>query len=458
MNTNATLTQGGLQESRVSIEAMETSMAGFERTTLADLLTQQEALITQSKEASQIDDASARAAALEIINSSMEQLGTKIDQYREDTAELVAGLEAQFEKLGLDLSALQKPTQEDLQIVVRAESHLGSLKTDGPVARSLLVDAIADAMSGLNPFGKAARILEAENKLTEFDIQHRQDVADAEAAIVEAKAEVERLRRKRIREAEFDSQFERFITMAQQIQAKLLENVTSSEVRMGETLKSLQDALKQKEALAKQLSGVGDEIRKAEDIVMALEQERKNAVDEVARSGVDSRLGAANQKLAELSGTQQEMQVAFNSFESAATKHEKMMASLQVQRDNQRAHARKLSIDSKARFSHAQNLVVIIQNTAQEDAASKLHTAGSSLDRTGLEIAARALIASERERIAMHKGHEKDMQDFAKTSAALAEGRAQIAIEDAEIADRMKKNYGIDPLGSSWLHIAEGLS
>jgi lipoprotein NlpI len=40
-------------------------------------------------------------------------------------------------------------------------------------------------------------------------------------------------------------------------------------------------------------------------------------------------------------------------------------------------------------------------------------------------------------------------------SKKIAEGRADIAVRDAEIMARMRQDYGIDPLGSSWLHLAE---
>ena len=33
----------------------------------------------------------------------------------------------------------------------------------------------------------------------------------------------------------------------------------------------------------------------------------------------------------------------------------------------------------------------------------------------------------------------------------------ELFFHDAEIAARMRNNYGIDPLGGSWLHIAEGM-
>jgi hypothetical protein len=77
------------------------------------------------------------------------------------------------------------------------------------------------------------------------------------------------------------------------------------------------------------------------------------------------------------------------------------------------------------------------------------------MDRMSLEIAARALIASERERLNMLLNHEKDMKGFEEVRSTLAEGRADIAVRDAEIMARMRQDYGIDPLGSSWLHLAE---
>lgn len=458
MTAAATLTDGGFAKSQASLEAMETAMQGFQRTTLADLLGQQEQLVTQQKEAGQIEDTAVRAARLEIINADMSKLEAKIADYREDTAELIAGLEAQFEKLGLDLTALQKPTPEDLRIQESAEAHLKKLiEVDGPAARALLVQKITDAKGGMNPFGRAARIQEAENALEAFDVQQQEDVAAAKLAVEEAKAEVERLRRKRIREAEFDSQFERFIALAQQIMVKLLENVKNSEVQMTKTQKELSASLDAKEGLAKEIAGLEAKIQAAENTVLGLEQEKSGALDQESRSAVETRLGAANQALADLTGTRQEKQVAFNSFEAAAVKHEQMLASLQVQRDNQRSHARKLQIDSRARFTQAQNLVRIIQNTAQEDAASRLHSAGSSLDRMSVQIAAQSLIASERERLKLYTGHEADMKALDETGSALAEGRAQIAVQDAEIAERMKNNYGIDPLGASWLHLAQGM-
>ncbi len=456
MNTQ-TLTKEGLANSAAAVANMENAMSGFQRTTLSDLLTQQATLVDQTKEAASIDDATLRAARQEIIAADMKSLEAKIAEYREDTAELIAGLEAQFQKLGLDLSGLQKATPEDLQIVKRAEDHLKSVEINGPRARSLLTDAIVDAESGWNPIGREGRVNEAKRKLAEFDGQHETDVAAANMAVEEAKAEVNRLRNKRIREAEFDSQFERFIALAQQIMTKLLDNVKQSEIRMGETKTALIDALRQKEGLAGKLAEIDGRIRAQENEVMSLETERSNAVDQNVRAPIETKLGEANLRLANLNGEKQEMQVAFNAFEAAAKKHEEILATLQVQHENQRAHARKLSIDSKARFQQAQNIVTVIRNTAQEDAASRLHTAGSTLDRTSLEIAARALIASERERINMLLNHEKDMKQFDQVGSALAEGRAQIAIEDAEIAARMQKNYGIDPLQASWLHLAQNM-
>jgi hypothetical protein len=288
-----------------------------------------------------------------------------------------------------------------------------------------------------------------------FDLQQEADVKAAGIAVEEAKAEVERARRKRIREADFDAQFDRFIAMAQQIQKNLLDNVMGSEVRMKETQNAFIVSLKQKESAALKMAEIAGKIREKENEVMNLESERGQTADEAARATVDVKLGVANQELADLNGQKQELQVAHNAEESAAKKHETILATLQVQRENQRSHAVKLSIDVKARFQQAQNIVTVIKNTAQEDAASRLHQAGSSMDRMSLEIAARALIASERERLNMLLNHEKDMKGFEEVRSTLAEGRADIAVRDAEIMARMRQDYGIDPLGSSWLHLAE---
>ena len=123
------LVRGGLATTEASIAAMESAMHGYERRTLADMLQEQDKLMGQAKEVSQLQSTADRAARLEIINASMESLSKKIEEYREDTAELIAGLEAEFEKLGIELSELQKSTQEDLQLVKTTEDYLLTLRT-----------------------------------------------------------------------------------------------------------------------------------------------------------------------------------------------------------------------------------------------------------------------------------------------------------------------------------------
>jgi predicted nucleic acid-binding Zn-ribbon protein len=457
MNTD-TLTKGGLTEAGTAINKMEAAMEGFARTTITDLLTEQENLVQQQREAQKLEDTVQRSARLEIINSNMADLEAKINEYREDTAELIAGLEAHFAKLGIELSELEKPAPEDMEVVRRAEAHLKSLDLNDPESTSSkekneLDVALAEAEGAW--IGKLGKVANAQVALARFSALHEQDLAEAQTAFEEAKAEVERRRRARIRNAEFDRKFERFIEIASEIQAKLLENVKASEARMGETRKALTDALTQREKLAGDLQETEEKIREAEDNVLTLEQELASAVDQTQRTQIDSRLGNARTQLADLNGARQEMQVVFNSLEAATVKHDTMLQSLQIQRDNQRAHALKLQADSKARFTQAQNLVSIIKNTAQEEAAGRLHSVGSSLDRMGIEVAARALIASERQRLQMLEGHKGDMEQFAETTSALAEGRAKVALEDAEIATRMRDHFGINPLDSSWLHLAQ---
>src|SRR3989344_2942193 len=207
-----TLTQGGASEAQASIAAMEAAISGFERTTISDLLEQQADLLEKSKEVGKIDDTVLRAARMEIIQADMASLEKKIGEYREDTAELIAGLEAQFEKLGLDLSALQKPAPEDLEVVTRAEAYLQQLETEAARQRVELDQEIAEA--GNAWFGKEQKVKDAETALEAYNVEHEQQLATAKVAIEEAKAEVERRKRKRIRDADFDSQFNRFIGVA----------------------------------------------------------------------------------------------------------------------------------------------------------------------------------------------------------------------------------------------------
>ncbi len=458
MNAAIQMSSTSLSSSQSAVNAMTDAMEGFGRTTLADLLQKQEELVGQRQEIAQIDDVKERAIRTEILESDMKGLTAKIDEYRDDVAELIAGLEAEFNRLGHDLSNLQKPTQDDLALIQRAVDYLQKLEhVDGPAARKLLTDAIAESEASWNPIGREARVGEAKNNLATFDAQQANDVAAAKVAVEEAKAEVARLRNKRIREADFDSQFERFIAMSQSIQGKLLLNVKDSEARLISTRKAVAASAKEKEEIAKLIAASLKEITTAEDAVMDLESQKNNALDQETRAGIETKLVAANETLAELNGRKNEMQTAYNALEASLVKDESMLDTIQVQRENQRAHARKLMIDSKQRFTQAQNLVTVIKNTAQEDAASKLHAAGSKLDRMALEMAARALMASERERIKLLTGHEADIKAFAETTSALAEGRAKIAIEDAEIAARMQTNYGVNPLDSSWLHLAESM-
>jgi len=376
MTQTATLSTG-METASLSVSAMETAMASYGRMTLNDLLTQQEALIKQSQETAQLEDTVERAKRLEIIEASMETLSARISAFREDTAELIAGLEAQFEKIGIDMEQMQKPTTEDLKIVQRAEGHLRQTEASGPAHRAELEGELKSAQSSWNPFGKQVRIAAAEEKLTRFDIEHAETLATAHTAVEEAKAEVERLRRKRIREADFDAQFHRFIGMAKQIQETLLKNVADSEARMAVTQKALAEAHATKEDLSVKLAELDDQVRHLEDDVLALEREISQTTDQTARTTVERQLAEARQQLADAGGTKQEMQVAFNALEAAAVKHATMLQALQVQRDNQRSHARKLQVDSTARFQQAQNLVTVIKNTTQEDAASRLHGVGS---------------------------------------------------------------------------------
>jgi len=454
-------TTSGVASTQASVEAMEAAMQGFERTTLNDLLDEQNKLMKSAKDASKLGDAAEKAARLEIINADMDSLRAKIVEYREDTAELITGLEAQFAKIGIDISALQKPTEEDLSLIKRAEEHLASLDLANPsgtasLRKKELDEALATAKTKW--FGKENAVEHATTNLAAFAEAHVADTKEAKLAIEEAKAEVERMRRKRIREADFDSQFQRFIDLASQIQASLLQNVKDSEARMVQTKKELNDSLAQKETLATQMKKLDSDILKTEGSVRVLDTEIANAIDPAVKASKEKERGVVVQKLADQNGTRQEMQVAFNAFEAAVTKHETMLQAVQVQRDNQSAHARKLSIDSKARFVQAQNLVMIVKNQSQEDAAERLHQAGSKLDTMGMEAAARALVASERTRLNMLKGHEQDIKNFARITGDLAAGRANIAIEDAEIAARMQKNYGIDSLQSSWLHVMDHMT
>lgn len=458
MNANVAMSSTSLSSSQAAVSAMSDAMEGFNRTTLSDLLQQQEQLVNQRAEIAKIDDSKERAAREEILNADMANLTAKIDVYRDDVAELIAGLEAEFIRLGHDLSNLQKPTDNDLALIKRATDYLEQLeKIDGPAARRLLTDAITEAEGSWNPIGRAANVDEAKRKLAAFDVQQANDVAAAKVAIEEAKAEVARNRNKRIREADFDGQFQRFIAMAQSIQAKLLENVKGSEVRLVATREAVTKQAKEKEEIARLIASSLAEIVAAENAVMELETQKQNATEQLARAEIETKLVVANQHLAELNGRKNEMQVAYNALESALVKDEAMLDTIQVQRENQRSHARKLMIDSKQRFNGAQNLVTVIKNTAQEDAATKLHDAGSKLDRMGMEMAAKALIASERERLKLYTRHEADIKAFAETTASLAEGRANMAVSEAEIMARMQKNYGVNPLDSSWLHLAENM-
>lgn len=438
-----------------AVAAMDAALADFGRTTLDDLLSQQETLLAEAKEASELDDTAEAAARMQIINARLEKLAEELPKYREDTAELIAGLEATLTKMGVQINNLDKPTAADTGLIQAAQVKLDALQPALDKAKAAKDAEIKELEDGWFVRNKDARIAALQQDKASLDTKYEADLKMAERAVEEAKAQVERNRRARIRDAQFDAQFDRFIAIAAQIQDALLKNVKNSEARMVKTRQELAAAMEQKEKLSRQIADLAETIAGKEEALLTIEGQIASAIEQADRDALESKRSAAVQELSDLQGKRQEMEVVRNSLDTAATKHQTMLDAIVVQRDNQRSHAMKLAADSRARFEQAKNLVIIIQNTAQEDAASRLHEVGSGLDRMSVEVAAKALIASEQARLRLLKGHEEDKAKLAEITEALAEGRAGIAIEDAEIRARARENFGLDIGDSSWLQIAQ---
>ena len=152
----------------------------------------------------------------------------------------------------------------------------------------------------------------------------------------------------------------------------------------------------------------------------------------------------------EFRGRRNQALVLFQSKERFAAEldvHEKSQMKL---RDNQDAWITLLRSDTEERLTTFRSRLEAMKAMSDQEAAEKLDTLGSALDKSNVDFMAKVGSASDQRRMKMVESQPERIKRIEEARAAQAEAQAQIREREKVALGNFRERYGLDPLDSSF--------
>ena len=119
-------------------------------------------------------------------------------------------------------------------------------------------------------------------------------------------------------------------------------------------------------------------------------------------------------------------------------------------RDNQDAWITLLRSDTEERLTTFRSRLEAMKAMSDQEAAEKLDSLGTSLDKSNVDFMAKVGSASDRRRMDMVESQPDRIKRIEEARAAQAEAQAAIREREKAALDEFRERYGLDPLDSSF--------
>ena len=367
-----------------------------------------------------------------IVDADFEKLRVEVDQEAKDLAQAVYGLRAIFDSLGAEYDKLLKLSTDEQALIDKSNRDVAIAE-----ANRQQIEAWKFGWFGL----KSRSLVKGGNS-----------IAEAKQGLTESQTEANRLARQRLLSADLEEsmqnvlhQVEQTIEIAEarmEIIAQQLEKVS---VRKLEAFRIKEKAARKREEFEQNQKAKEQELLKEEDrlseVVSGTPEHsvQTQKISELRRQVEDLR-GKANTAL-----------ILYESKEKFATElelHERGQLALL---HNQRMWVTSLRSDTEERIVTFKSRLEAMKAMSDQQVAKELDTLGAAVDQSNAEFMASVATASDKAILDKIEQHPIRMRKMISAVEARADAVQTARVREAKIIEDFKRQYGIDPMESSFL-------
>ena len=389
----------------------------------------------QMDEAAKIDDEEERQIRMKVLQADFEVLRDELRKEEQDLSQAVFGLNAIMNEMGTEYEDLMQLSPEEEAVIqdakdalAEAEKEIDNVKAT-PGWKFLITFTYRDV-----------KMAEAEEGLEK-----------AKSGIDAADVKAKKMARDRLMKASFEESLQQFMYKVDKTVKIMEERRQEIQKQLEQVAHRKKEAFRIKEEAAKLLEKLDEELNEQEAVLKSRESELDTLVNGSAEYvAVEQEISGIRAKVEELRGRRNQALVLFQSKERFAAEldvHEKSQMKL---RDNQDAWITLLRSDTEERLTTFRSRLEAMKAMSDQEAAEKLDSLGTSLDKSNVDFMAKVGSASDRRRMDMVESQPDRIKRIEEARAAQAEAQAAIREREKAALEEFRERYGLDPLDSSF--------
>jgi hypothetical protein len=407
-------------ESDTGLQSMESKIAQLEQ---------------QMEDAAQIEDEGERQIRMKVLQADFEAMRTELRQEEEDLSQAVFGLNAIMNEMGSEYEDLMELSDTEKAVVKKSKDAVAAAE-----AELAQVKATPGWKFAITFSSREAKMALAEQALE-----------TAKKGIETAELQAKKMARDRLMKASFEESLQQFMYKVDKTIKIMEDRRKEIQKQLEQVVHRKSEAFRIKEAAAKLLEELDQKLNEEEATLRAKEGELDSLVNGSAEYvAVEQAISEVRAKVEEFRGRRNQALVLFQSKERFAAEldvHEKSQMKL---RDNQDAWITLLRSDTEERLTTFRSRLEAMKAMSDQEAAEKLDTLGSALDKSNVDFMAKVGSASDRRRMKMVESQPERIKRIEEARAAQAEAQAQIREREKLALDNFRERYGLDPLDSSF--------
>jgi len=407
-------------ESDSGLQSMESKIAQLEQ---------------QMEEAAQIEDEGERQIRMQVLQADFEAMRVELRQEEEDLSQAVFGLNAIMNEMGSEYEDLMELSDTEQAVIQKAKDAVKAAEAE-----------VAD-IEGTPGWKFAITFSSRDAKL----VLARQDLEQAKKGIETAEIQAKKMARDRLMKASFEESLQQFMYKVDKTIKIMEDRRKEIQRQLDQVVHRKSEAFRIKEAAAKLLEELDQKLNEEEATLRAKEGDLDTLVNGSAEYvAAEQAVSETRAKVEELRGRRNQALVLFQSKERFAAEldvHEKSQMKL---RDNQDAWITLLRSDTEERLTTFRSRLEAMKAMSDQEAAEKLDTLGSALDKSNVDFMAKVGSASDQRRMKMVESQPERIKRIEEARAAQAEAQAQIREREKASLETFRERYGLDPLDSSF--------
>ncbi|WOO41693.1 hypothetical protein [Rubellicoccus peritrichatus] len=412
-------------EAETGLQSMETKIAALEQ---------------QMEEAAQIKDEDERQLRMKVLQADFEEMRSELRKEEEDLSQAVFGLNAIMNEMGSEYEDLMQLSDDEKAVIQKAKDAVAAAEAE--IAE---VKATPGWKFAITFSSRETKLAEAEKAL---EIARK----GVETADIQAK----KMARDRLMKASFEESLQQFMYKVDKTIKIMEDRRTEIQKQLEQVAHRKAESFRIKEEAAKILEDLDQKLNEEEAKLKNRENELDTLVNGSAEYvSVEQAISSLRAEVEGLRGRRNQALVLFQSKERFAAEldvHEKSQMKL---RDNQDAWITLLRSDTEERLTTFRSRLEAMKAMSDQEAAEKLDTLGTSLDKSNVDFMAQVGSASDRRRMKMVESQPERIKRIEEARAAQAEAQAQIREREKSALEEFRKRYGLDPLDSSFFSYSD---